>query len=176
MTPSWLDAHLHWLWELEDERVLRALVIGESEGEGFHDKWCVATTVTNRTLYAMEGLVPWFQSSVKANCLARAQYSCFYGDGWEKRRAAIERAVRGTPTGGVYLDAHRAAVSAIARFDALTGKRPRDLVQGDPTFGADHYFNPRYVLPKWAQAMEPTVETAGHRFFNSQLYVPGAST
>ena len=43
---------------------------------------------------------------------------------------------------------------------------------GDPTGGADHYFNPNIVRPSWASAMRPTGEYGDHAFYSYRPVPP----
>lgn len=44
-------------------------------------------------------------------------------------------------------------------YQAVTGKLE------DKTGGADHYFNPRIVIPKWAAKMTKTVSNKNHSYY-----------
>lgn len=48
------------------------------------------------------------------------------------------------------------------------------LQEGDPTGGADHYFNPSIVSPSWAKSMQPRGDYGGHRFYSSRPIPPGS--
>lgn len=39
---------------------------------------------------------------------------------------------------------------------------------GDPTNGADHYYNPSIVDPGWQRSMQPTGDFGGHTFYRSR--------
>ena len=44
-------------------------------------------------------------------------------------------------------------------YQAVTGKLK------DTTSGADHYFNPKIVVPKWAEKMKKTVSNKNHSYY-----------
>lgn len=44
---------------------------------------------------------------------------------------------------------------------------------GDPTGGANHYFNPRLAQPSWAQSMTPLGNYGGHAYYTDRPVPPG---
>lgn len=68
-----------------------------------------------------------------------------------------------------------AAVKAFNDPAALSAAQAAwQLAQGpdDPTGGANHYFNPNIVTPKWASAMTPTGQFGNHAFYTDRAPTP----
>lgn len=162
MKPSWLPAHLDWLWPLSREAVLRALVLGEAEGEQPAGMKAVADVVVNRVLLAREHKVTWWGRTVHEVCLYRHQFSPFWSD-YDLRRSALRRGAFLDPAEGPVMEAHRAAVEALRRLDG------DPTAEGDRSFGADHFFAPKGVPqpPAWARQYPLTCRVGGHQFHTS---------
>lgn len=118
-------------------------LIAEAAGEGEEGMRRVAETILNRS--AIRNLTP-DQVVRQAN-----QYT-----GWSAPGPAAVQAQ------------NNAAVRALAEQAYRLALEP-----GDPTGGADHYFNPSIVQPRWANSMTPTGEYGGHAFYSSRPIPPG---
>ena len=101
-------------------------LIAEAIGEGPEGMRRVAETILNRA--AIRGLTP--EQVVKQP----KQYTGYEAPGADTVTAMKDPAVR-------------AAAEAAFRLA---------MEPGDPTKGADHYFNPNLVSPSWARSMTPT--------------------
>ncbi|AKR54318.1 conserved phage mega protein [Devosia sp. H5989] len=110
-------------------------LIAEANAEGPEGMRRVGETILNRA--AQSGLTP--------GQVVRQphQYTGYWSPGPAARRAQQSDQVR------------TAAEAAWA-----LAQQP-----GDPTNGADHYFNPAVVTPSWASAMRPTGTFGGHAFY-----------
>jgi len=123
---------------MASERDIINTLIAEALGEGPEGMRRVAETINNRAL--IRGLTPE-QVVTQPN-----QYAGYSNPG-------------------------PAAVRAMADPNAISAAEAAwQLAQqpGDPTNGADHYFNPNVVRPSWAQSMTPTGDYGGHSFYSSQ--------
>lgn len=118
-------------------------LIAEAIGEGPEGMRRVAETILNRA--AIRGLTP--EQVVKQP----KQYTGYEHPGSETVKAMQDPAVR-------------AAAEAAFRLA---------MEPGDPTKGADHYFNPNLVSPSWARSMTPTGEYGNHAYYSSQPVPPG---
>ena len=154
--PSWLPAALLPLWEMDEAALLRGLIMGEAEGEGLAGKCAVADVVVNRVMLAEAKRVTWWGRTMHEVCLKPHQFSCFYSD-FKARRSAVHMGARKADHPAV-VESDKAARHALAR---LAG----DPTQGDRSFGATHYFNPKIVLPTWARTMTFLVTVGGHDFY-----------
>lgn len=157
--PSWLPAYLIPLWEMDETALLRGLIMGEAEGEGLAGKCAVADVVVNRVMLAEAKRVTWWGRTLHEVALKPHQFSCFYAD-WKGRKRAIYAGARREDLPAC-ADADKAARHALAR---LAG----DPTQGDRSFGATHYFNPKIVLPTWAHGMTKLVTVGGHDFYTQE--------
>lgn len=118
-------------------------LIAEAIGEGPEGMRRVAETILNRA--AARGLSP-------AEVVRQSkQYT-----GYSKPGSAAKRA-QGSA---------EARAAAQAAWDLA-------VQPGDPTGGADHYFNPSVVQPRWASGMTPKGEFGGHAFYSSRPIPPG---
>lgn len=118
-------------------------LIAEAIGEGPEGMRRVAETILNRA--AIRGLTP--EQVVKQP----KQYTGYEAPGADTVTAMKDRAVR-------------AAAEAAFRLA---------MEPGDPTKGADHYFNPNLVSPSWARSMTPTGQYGNHAYYSSQPVPPG---
>lgn len=118
-------------------------LIAEAIGEGPEGMRRVAETILNRA--AIRGLTP--EQVVKQP----KQYTGYEAPGADTVTAMKDPAVR-------------AAAEAAFRLA---------MEPGDPTKGADHYFNPNLVSPSWARSMTPTGQYKNHAYFSSQPVPPG---
>ena len=113
-------------------------LIAEAYGEGDEGMRRVGETILNRS--AIRGIDP------AAVVRQPSQYTGFFAPG---------------------PDAVRAQQDPIARSAAEAAwqlaKQP-----GDPTNGADHYFNPNIVSPGWKNSMVPTGDYKDHSFYRSR--------
>lgn len=131
--------------------LLRALAVGEAEGEGYWGMVAVCFVAVNRVRYASMALVPWWPRNLKRAILQKHQFSCFWED-WSKRKKAIMVSL-GDPS--------RFPTADLASRDVYY-KRVQD-----PTGGADHYFSVKIKPPSWAKSMKKTVRIGNHEFFRS---------
>jgi len=123
---------------MADNRDIINTLIAEALGEGPEGMRRVAETINNRAL--IRGLTP------EQVVTQPFQYTGYSNPG-------------------------PAAVRAMSDPNAISAAEAAwRLAQqpGDPTNGADHYFNPNVVRPNWAQSMTPTGDYGGHSFFSSR--------
>lgn len=110
-------------------------LIAEAYGEGPEGMRLVAETILNRSIE--RGKTPG--QVVRA----KSQYTGYSHPGSGAKRAQ---------------KTDEARTAAEAAWQAAQGP-------DDPTGGANHYFNPNIVTPKWAASMTPTVTAGGHAFY-----------
>jgi spore germination cell wall hydrolase CwlJ-like protein len=78
------------------------------------------------------------------------QFSGVYSDEWNK---ALNQKFASEKEENIYKEMLQVA------YQAVTGKLE------DTTGGADHYFNPKLVKPKWAAKMKKTTENKNHSYY-----------
>lgn len=140
---TWLPERLYPFWPHDEVSLLRALIVGEAEGETYLGKLAVACVVRNRVRAPW-----WWGHDVRTVILWRHQFSCFWSD-YAKREKAMLLALTSPDA---YEAAHRAAT------DVLAGS-------GDITDGAMWYFNRAVVTPSWAAHLIRTVRIGHHDFY-----------
>lgn len=113
-------------------------IIAEALGEGQTGMQMVGETILNRA--NQRGLSP---SGV---VMQPGQYEGYYNPGSAAQRAFSDPNI----------------VSAAQAAWELA-QQP-----GDPTGGANHYFNPNIAQPSWAQSMTPTATYGGHAFYTDR--------
>jgi spore germination cell wall hydrolase CwlJ-like protein len=165
MIPRWLPESHQIFWAANKQDLFRSLIVGEAENQSWLGKLAVAHVALNRARFASLSGLPWFDPvDWRCNILARYQFSCFWAD-YPVRLKALDLAVRFASR---YIEADAAARAA------LSGEAE------DPTFGADHYYNPESCpTPAWAlpafdrrgKLVRPpftlTVAIGAHWFFSS---------
>lgn len=144
-SPPWVPDYLLPFWQADDASVLRALIMGEAEGEGDAGQIAVACVVRNR-LTQHPGR--WGES-YQSVCLYPHQFTCFWRD-WVTRAASCHRGLADRAPRSV----HDAAAKVIAG-------------EPDITDGADFYFSWDVVFPSWAPQMRLTVGIGRHRFYQA---------
>lgn len=118
-------------------------LIAEAVGEGDEGMRRVAETIINRS--AIRGLSP--EQVVQQPY----QYTGYSSPGPATVRAQQDPNVR-----------------SAAEAAWMLAQQP-----GDPTGGADHYFNPNIVQPRWANSMTPTGQYGNHAYYSSRPIPPG---
>lgn len=118
-------------------------LIAEAGGEGQESMRRVAETILNRS--AIRGLSP------EQVVTQPYQYTGYSNPGPLARQAQNNPSVR---------------TAAEAAWQLA-------MEPGDPTGGADHYFNPNVVQPSWARSMTPTGSYGGHNYYASRPIPPG---
>lgn len=118
-------------------------LIAEAYGEGPEGMRRVAETILNRA--AVRGL------SVEQVVKQPSQYTGYWSPGPSAQKAMKDPKVR-------------SAAEAAFRLA---------MEPGDPTGGADHYFNPNIVNPSWAGSMTPKGQYRNHAFYSSRPIPPG---
>lgn len=113
-------------------------IIAEALGEGQTGMQMVGETILNRA--NQRGLSPG------GVVMQPGQYEGYYNPGSAAQRAFNDPAV---------------VTAAQAAWELA--QQP-----GDPTGGANHYFNPNIVQPSWARSMTPTTTYGGHAFYTDR--------
>lgn len=140
--PKWLRPHLRPFWQAPTLSLIRALIVGEAEGESMAGKIAVACVLRNRVLEPA-----WWGDTWQECALQPHQFSCFWSD-WNLRKAVMNRALRSVDR---FADAHQAALDVVSMCPDITGE-------------ATHYFNQAVVTPRWAAHLRHT-KTIGHHTF-----------
>lgn len=141
--PKWLPPRLRPFWQANTLALIRALIVGEAEGERHIGKVAVACVLRTRVLEPA-----WWGDTWQECALQPHQFSCFWSD-LHKREAPMLRALSSPSR---FSDTQAAAVDVVEMCP-------------DPTMDATHYFNPRIVLPSWAREMRHTVTIGNHAFY-----------
>ena len=148
--------HLQIFSEKTDKEILRALLVGEAVGEPEEGIRAICHVVLNRVARAKLGLIFGWSKTIAGACLMPHQFSCFYSD-FKLREKDILTALEGNRSSfgdklGLIIDI----------IDELLDHDRHDI-----TDGADHYFNPKIVMPSWAAKMRFTKRIGGHDFYDS---------
>lgn len=120
-------------------------IIAEAVGEGDLGMQMVAETILNRA--QQRGLSP------EGVVTQPSQYTGYWSPGSAAVRAMNDPNV---------------VTAAQAAWQMAQGA-------GDPTNGANHYFNPNIVRPDWAQGMTLTAQNGGHAFYTDRPFTQKAT-
>lgn len=142
--PSWLNDDLKPFWDADDLSCLRALIVGEAEGESDEGMFAVGCVV--RTRVRMGG---WWGNTYKEVCLKKHQFSCFWSDWLSRRKSCLDA----LDNPGKYKRADAAAKRALSAEDP-------DIVDG-----ATHYVNPQHANPEWISSMVKVARIGNHVFY-----------
>lgn len=130
-----------------DIMVLAQTLYGETRGESYRGKACVASVILNR---ARDKRWP---NTVALVCKQPWQFSCWNAN--DPNKPIIEKlGLKDLSSNRAFRQCYAVAVSV------LEGLVP------DLTGGANHYFNPKVVDPPWAKGKTPTHVEGNHTFLN----------
>lgn len=140
---------------MREAEVLARTLWAEARNGGRVGMEAVAHVVLNRARHPR-----WWGDTVRAVCLARAQFSC-----WWVKDANHRAMLAATPATPGYADAVAVAEAAV-----------QGRLGADPTQGADHYYAPAGMPegrpPRWADETKLTLVAHGHRFYRLELPAP----
>ena len=135
------------VFAIEDNKVLLARIIfAEAAGEFYSGKVAVGWVVRNRVESKK------FPNTYWGVIFQRAQFSGVNSKLWK-----------------LTYDLKKMTPYQLSMWqDCL--KIAQDVIEDrvfDPTYGADHYYNPSLVSPSWAKKMEPIATIGKHLFLKS---------
>jgi hypothetical protein len=134
---------------MDDIEILARTLWGEARGDGETGMRAVGCVIMNRVKNPS-----WWGNDVESVCLQPKQFTC-----WNKGDPNREKLLAVTVTDSTFALAMKIAE------EILAGAR-------DVTDGADHYFNPKIVTPKWYDPERVTKVIGNHTFLRLAIPVP----
>jgi spore germination cell wall hydrolase CwlJ-like protein len=140
--PELYDPTIQRPEEQNQARMLARVLF--SETKDVEDAKNIASVIVNRTKRPER-----FGATIQDVVYAPKQFSGVYGNEWNK---ALNQKFTDKEA-EIYKQLLQVA------YQAVTGKLE------DKTGGADHYFNPKIVKPKWSAKMTKTTENKNHSYY-----------
>ncbi len=129
---------------MDAQLILAQTIYGEARGEGRKGMEAVAAVIMNRTLVG-----GWWGDEVISVAKTPYQFSV-WNEGDPNRDLISSKAPgQGDPVFELAWE--------------IAGRAIRGELE-DPTGGADHYYNPHVVTPRWAEHFTETAVIGNHRF------------
>jgi N-acetylmuramoyl-L-alanine amidase len=146
---------------LQELDVVALTIEAEAGGEPLEGAVAVAGVLRNRAAWGRWG------ATLRAVCLAPAQFSCWAPVEGEANYARLAARLRVLRRGGPDADAVRRAFERSYWIAAAALWAPE---LEDVSGGADHYYAPAAMrpagrVPAWARGHVPTAAIGGHRFY-----------